>query len=123
MIKKMTCIECPKGCNLSVDIENCRVVKVDGAKCPKGTEYAVSEAENPVRIFTATIMAEGLNLKLVPVRTDKPVPKRDIFRAAEETGRMRITVPLEAGDTIIENFLGLGVRLLATREATHSAGK
>ena len=123
MIKKMTCIECPKGCTLSVDIENCKVVKVDGAKCPKGTAYAVSESESPVRIFTATVMAEGLNLKLVPVRTDKPIPKRDIFKAAEETGRMRIKVPLEAGDTIIENFLGLGVKLVATREATRLTGR
>ena len=117
MIKKMTCIECPKGCTLSVDIENCEVKNVTGAKCPRGAAYAVSEVQNPVRIFTATVMAIGLDLKLIPVRTDKPIPKKDIRKAAEYVRKMRVGKPLKAGDTIVENFLGLGVKLLATREA------
>ena len=118
MIKKMTCIECPKSCALSVDIENCKVRNVDGAKCPRCIAYAISEVQNPVRILTATAMAVGLNLKLIPVRTDKPIPKKDIIRAAEEVGRMRISKSLKAGDVIVENFLGLGVNLLATRNAS-----
>ena len=113
----MTCIECPKSCTLSVDIENCQVKNVTGAKCPRGVEYAIAEVQNPLRIFTATVIAGGLNLKLVPVRTDKPIPKKDIFRAAEEVRKIRISRPLKAGDTIVENFLGCGVKLLATREA------
>jgi CxxC motif-containing protein len=117
MIKKMVCIECPKGCLLSADIENCKVVKVAGAKCPKGIIYAAAEAENPSRILTATVLADGLDIKLVPVRTDKPIPKKDLFRAMEEIGKMRIAKPLRAGDTIVDNFLGLGVKLMATREA------
>ena len=117
MIKKMTCIECPKGCTLSVDIENCEVKNVTGAKCPRGIAYAVSEVQDPVRILTATVMAIGLDLKLIPVRTDKPIPKKDIIKAAEEIGKMRVDRPVKAGDVIVENFLGLGVKLLATREA------
>ncbi len=115
MIKKMICIECPKGCALSVDIENCKVNKVTGAGCPRGIAYAVSEVQDPSRIFTATVLAEGLDLKLVPVRTAKPIPKKDLFRAAEEVHKMRITKPLKAGDVIVEDFLALGVKLIATR--------
>ncbi len=117
MIKNMTCIECPKGCALAVDIENCKVTKVEGAKCPKGVGYAITESENPVRILTATVLAVGLSLKLVPVRTDKPIPKKDISRAVKEIRNMKITAPLKSGDTIADDFLGLGVRLIATREA------
>ena len=117
MIKKITCIDCPNGCSLSVDIENCRVKNVEGAKCPKGLGYAISEVENPERILTATILTEGLSLKLVPVRTDKPIPKKEIFKAVEEIKKMRIRNPLKAGDTIAGDFLGLGVKLVATREA------
>lgn len=117
MIKRMICIECPKGCALSVDIENCKVVKVEGAKCPKGNAYAVAEAQNPVRILTATALAEGLSLKLVPVRTDKAIPKKELLRAMEEIRKMRITASVKPGDTVKENFLGLGVKLIATREA------
>ena len=114
----MTCIECPKGCTLSADIENCQVKNVTGARCPRGIAYAIAEVQDPHRIFTATVMADGLNLKLVPVRTDKPISKKEIFRAAEEIRKIRLTKPMKAGDTIIENFLGLGVKLLATREAS-----
>lgn len=113
--KRLTCIECPKSCGLSVDIENCRVVKVAGHKCPSGEEYAVSEVEHPARVLTAVVPAKGLSLKMVPVRTDKPVPKAKIMDAAIEARRLRITSPVKAGSVIVENFLGLGVNLIATR--------
>ena len=116
MTKKMTCIECPKSCTLSVDIENCEVRNVAGAKCPRGVAYAVSEVQSPARILTATVIAIGLDLKLIPVRTDKPIPKKDILKAAEEIGRMKISAPVKTGDIIVDNFLGLGVKLVATRE-------
>ena len=122
MIKKMVCIECPKSCVLSADIENCKIIKVNGAKCPRGVKYALAEVENPSRILTATVMAEGLDLRLIPVRTDKPIPKKDIFRAMEQINKMKISTPLRSGETLVDNFLGLGVRLLATRDATEGKG-
>lgn len=115
MIKRIVCIECPKGCTLSVDIEGCKVTKVEGAKCPKGTGYAIQETQAPSRIFTATVLTKGLELKLVPVRTDRPIPKTDLFKAAEEIRRMRIEKPLACGDVVSANFIGLGVKLIATR--------
>lgn len=117
MTKNLVCIECPKSCVLSVDIEGCAVKTVRGAKCPKGTAYAAAEVENPSRILTATVLAPGLDLKLVPVRTDKPIPKKDLLRAMEEVHNMRITKPVKCGDILSANFLGLGVKLLATRGA------
>lgn len=118
MTRKMICIECPKSCELSVDIEiGGSVTKVQGAKCPKGAAYAVLEVQDPVRILTATVAADGLSLKFVPVRTNKPIPKKDLMRAMEEVRKMRVNTPLKAGSVITDNFLGLGVKLLATREA------
>ncbi len=117
MTKKMTCIECPKGCALAVDVEGCEVKKVTGAKCPRGTAYAIAEIQSPSRIFTSTVIAEGLDLKLVPVRTNKPIPKKELLRAAQEVKNIVVRKPLKTGDVIAEDFLGLGVKLLATREA------
>ena len=118
MTRKMICIECPKSCELSVDIENSgTVIGVQGAKCPKGAAYAASEARDPVRILTATVAADGLSLKFVPVRTNKPIPKGDLLRAMKEVRKMRVNTTLRAQDVIADNFLGLGVKLLATREA------
>ena len=115
MTKKLTCIECPKGCLLSIDVENCRVVRVSGSECPKGDNYAMQEIENPTRILTSAVLAQGLSLKMVPVRTDKPIPKSKIMEAMGEIKKIRLKSPVKAGSVIVENFLGLGVNLLATR--------
>lgn len=116
MTKKFTCIECPKGCRLSVDIENNKVIKVSGNECPKGEKYAASEIENPVRILTSAVLCLGLSLKMVSVRTDKPIPKSRIFDAMNEIKKIKVTRPLKAGDIIVKNFLGLNVNLISTRK-------
>ncbi len=100
---------------MTVDIENCRVTSSSGEECPKGKEYAVREIERPERIVTSTVRARGLSLKMVPVRTDRPIPKNNIIDAAREIRGIVIEKPVEAGDIIVEDFLGLGVRLVATR--------
>ena len=115
MKKNLVCIECPKGCLLSVDIENCRVVKVEGNQCPKGEKYAASEVENPMRILTSAVLTEGLGLKMLPVRTSKPIPKTKISAAMEEIKRIRLKEPVKTGDIIIKDLLGTGVDLIATR--------
>jgi CxxC motif-containing protein len=116
MSKNLTCIECPKSCNLIVDIENCRVVKVSGNQCKVGESYATAEIENPMRIFTSTVLSDGLFLKMIPVRTDKPIPKAKIREAMAEIKKIRINKPVKVGDAIVSNFLGLGGNLTATRE-------
>ena len=120
MIKRLTCIECPQSCALTVDLENCRLVKVSGNKCPRGEEYARAEIENPLRILTGVVLAKGLALKMIPVRTDQPIPKVRILEAAAEIKKLKVTKPLRIGDIIVPNFMGLGVNLIATRDVSLS---
>lgn len=116
MIKKLTCIECPQGCALLVEVENSKVIKVTGHKCPKGEEYSQDEIENPVRLLTSTVLTKGSALKLLPVRTDKPIPKSRIFEAIKEIRKITVQHTVKVGDVIIQNFMGLAVNLIATRE-------
>ena len=116
MIRNLTCIECPKGCFLRVDIENCRVVKVEGEKCSKGKDYAVSEIENPQRILTSTVIGEGLSLRMIPVRTDKPIPKAKLMEVMAEIRKIIINKPVKMGEVIVPNLLGLDVNLITTRK-------
>lgn len=118
MTKKMICIECPKSCELSVDIDTDQVVtKVRGAKCPKGAAYAVLEVQDPMRILTATVATSGLSLKFIPVRTNKPIPKKLILKAMEEMKKVKVKAPVVVGSVIIGDLLGLGVKVVATRAA------
>ena len=117
MIKKITCIECPKGCILEVEIDGAKIIEIRGNDCPKGIAYAKAEIENPLRILTSSVQAEGLSLKMIPVRTDRPIPKDKLFEGMEEIKLIRIEKELGVGEVIIKDFLGLGVNLVATRGA------
>ena len=118
MNKDLICIECPRSCVLKVCIESCRVVKVEGEKCPKGKDYAVSEVENPRRIFTSTVSSRGLVLKMIPVRTDKPIPKERILEAAGEIRKIKVARAVKSGEIIATNILGLRVNLIVTRDCS-----
>lgn len=115
--KKMTCIECPKWCKLIIDVQDGKVVRVTGNECQKGEKYAISEIENPVRILTSSVLGQGLRLKMIPVRTHKPIPKSRIFEAMREIKKVKLERPLKAGDVIVENLMGLGINLIVTRKA------
>jgi CxxC motif-containing protein len=115
MIKKMVCIECPNGCVLTVNTDS-KPIMVTGNKCPKGIEYAISEIESPERMLTSSVLTEGLTLKMVPVRTDRPIPKKDLFRAMEEIKKIRLRKTVAVGDIVIKDILGSGANLIVTRE-------
>lgn len=115
MIKKMICIECPKGCVLEADIDS-KPVGVTGNLCLKGEKYAISEIENPMRVLTSSVLTKGMSLKMVPVRTDRPIPKKDLLKAMEEIKSIRLKKSVAVGDVVMKNLLGSGVNLVATRE-------
>ncbi|MFA6169647.1 MAG: DUF1667 domain-containing protein [Candidatus Margulisiibacteriota bacterium] len=113
---RMTCIECPVGCQLEVDVEGGYVVKITGNKCEKGPLYAKQEVENPARILATTVLAKGLDLKMVPVRTSRPIPKAKLLAAMAEVKKIKLDHPVKVGDVIVKSFLG-EADLIATREA------
>ncbi|MFC1517853.1 DUF1667 domain-containing protein [Candidatus Margulisiibacteriota bacterium] len=114
-IRKMTCIECPQGCQLSVDIDKGYVIKVTGHKCPKGETYAKQEVEAPMRTLISTVVARGLEIKMVPVKTNKEIPKEKLLEGIREIREQVIKKPIKMGEIIIPRFLGLDCDLVATR--------
>lgn len=116
MIKLMTCIECPQGCRLAVETGGSRFLSVTGHNCPRGETYARQETEAPMRTLTATVLTSGLEVRMLPVRTSKPIPKSRLPEAMEAVKRIVITSPVNTGAVIAGNFLGLDADLVATRE-------
>ncbi|HOU37052.1 MAG TPA: DUF1667 domain-containing protein [Candidatus Omnitrophota bacterium] len=116
MKKEMICIECPKGCRMEVYYGDGKTVEVNGNMCPRGREYAASEIEDPRRILTSSVLCEGLDLRMLPVRTDKPIPKQALLQAMERIRKIRVKEPVRAGDVIAQDFFG--ANLIATRSAT-----
>ncbi len=115
MKRAMTCIECPQGCRLEIEADGSRVISVAGHKCRRGDAYARQETEAPMRTLTTSVLTKGLELKMLPVRTSKPIPKDKLMEAMEAVKRITVTSPVKTGTVVAKNFLGLGADLVACR--------
>ncbi|MBN1493478.1 MAG: DUF1667 domain-containing protein [Candidatus Omnitrophica bacterium] len=115
MNTRMICTECPKGCALSVTVHDGRVISVRGNECNRGVHFAHQEIENPKRLLTSTVCAEGLSVRMVPVRTDRPIPKDKLQEGMALIHTLRIKDPVNIGEVIVTRFLDLDVNLISTR--------
>ena len=102
MIKKLTCIECPIGCEVTVTLEGDKVVDVKGNSCPRGKVYAEAEVVCPKRVVTSTVRAD--NGEIIPVKTDRPVRKDAIFEVIAKINATVCKMPVKLGDVLVENI-------------------
>ncbi len=109
------CINCPKGCRMTVETEDDEIKNVSGFSCPIGEKYAREEYENPSRILPTTVRVKNGLLPLVSVKTEKPISKRLLLDAMEEIAQIEIEAPVQIGQIIKRNVLNTGVNLVATR--------
>ncbi len=116
--KTLTCIVCPMGCRISVKTgDDGKIAEITGHSCKRGAVYAKDESTNPLRTITTTVRAEGSRIRVVPVKTDKPVPRVMIMDCMKEINKVRVSLPVMAGDIIIEDLLGTGANVIATGNA------
>ena len=112
MKKEMTCIVCPRGCTLTVELEGDSIKSIDGFACPRGRKYATDELTHPVRTVTSTVLCDDGGV--VAVKTDKPIPKDLIFECMELLSKTVAALPVQIGDVIIENVLGTDANVVAS---------
>ena len=108
------CINCPMGCPLVVEEIDGRI-EVTGHTCLRGKKYGEQEFVNPMRVVTTLVLCE--NGTAQPVKTSGPVPKDKIFAVTEAVRNIRSSKDTKIGDIIIKDVLGLGVDIIATRDA------
>jgi CxxC motif-containing protein len=73
--RQLTCISCPMGCPLTVEMENGVIVNVLGYTCRRGEEYARKEVTNPRRTLTSVIPVLNGEIDMVSVKTRTDIPK------------------------------------------------
>ena len=113
---ELTCIRCPMGCAIHVEMENGQVVSVTGNTCPRGAEYAKSEATAPVRTVTSTVRALGGVRPAVAAQTVPDVPKDRIFDVMDAVRALEVTAPVRIGDILCANIAGTGSDLVAAAD-------
>jgi CxxC motif-containing protein len=113
--RELTCISCPMGCQLQVDIEDGKVLKVTGNSCKRGEVYAQKECTNPTRIVTSTVKVKGGKINAVSVKTSSDIPKDMIFQCIDALRGMEVKAPVKIGDIIVKDVAGTGVDIVATK--------
>jgi CxxC motif-containing protein len=113
MERILTCIVCPRGCTLKVELsDEGKVLSVTGNACKRGVIYAEAECTHPMRTVTSTVRCEdGV---VVACKTSGTVPKEKVFDVMKAINGVSANNDLQIGDVIIENVLGLGVDVVAT---------
>ena len=113
--RELTCIGCPMGCPLVVEMENGEVVSVTGNTCNRGDVYARKEVTNPTRIVTSSVRIKGGAVAAVSCKTASDIPKGKIFDIARELKNVEVTAPVHIGDVLVTNVAGTGVDVIATK--------
>lgn len=114
--RRLTCIGCPMGCQLTVTMEGNEVISVEGNTCPRGDIYARKEVTNPTRIVTSTIAITDGDKERISCKTATDIPKEKMFDVMKEINRTVVMAPKKRGDILIENAAGTGVSVIATRD-------
>ncbi len=110
---KLTCINCPMGCSLTVEEKGGEIV-VTGNTCKRGEIYGKQEFTLPMRTVTSLVGLDGGGV--LSVKTSAPVPKNRIFDVLKIISGAKAAKPVEIGDVIVKNALGLGVDIIATQK-------
>ena len=112
---ELTCIGCPMGCPLVVEMENGAVSKVTGNTCPRGDAYGRKEVTNPTRIVTSTVRVEGGTLPVVSCKTRTDIPKGKIFDVVRALKAVTVPAPVAIGQVLVDNVAVTGVEIIATK--------
>ncbi|MBQ3417923.1 MAG: DUF1667 domain-containing protein [Ruminococcus sp.] len=112
--RELTCIGCPMGCLVTVELDGGKILSVTGHTCKRGEIYARKEVTDPTRIVTSTVRVEGGVKERVSCKTREDIPKDKIADVMKDINRVTVKAPIKIGDILIENAASTGVPIVAT---------
>ncbi len=117
--KHFVCVVCPIGCEIDVVHDGSKIISMEGNKCEKSEEFVTQELIEPMRILTTTVRIQGSRWPVIPVRTDKAIPKRLFPRIMKQLRRSKLQAPVNILDVVVNDVLHTGASVVATRTMPH----
>ena len=134
MTKELICIACPRGCALTVTIDDAtNIIEVSGNSCPKGAIYGKQEVLCPMRTLTTTVACQSArhNGKMtgfgepefirLPVKTGCEIPLEEMKSMIEKIRTITAAAPVRYGDCLAqltaENGTKIPILACASTEA------
>ncbi len=114
MIRNLTCIICPLGCPLSVELEGEKVIDIHGYTCARGKEYGKRECTSPKRTVTSTVKC--IDGSMISVKTASPIPKEKMAQCMAIINEITLSKPVHIGDVIREDVFGSNIVATQNRE-------
>ena len=112
---EIICVICPLGCRVALTVgPDSRIENMVGNRCQEGEKYVAAEFQNPARVFTATVLTQGGDRRLLPVKTDRPVPKTRLKELSRAAALIRVKPTVGMGQEIAHDILGTGANLVST---------
>ncbi|HUW44434.1 MAG TPA: DUF1667 domain-containing protein [Dehalococcoidia bacterium] len=113
--KHFVCVVCPIGCEIDVVHDGSRIISMEGNKCERSEEFVSQELIEPMRILTTTVRIQGSRWPVIPVRTDKSVPKRLFPRIMRQLRGINLQAPVNMLDVVVKDVVGTGANIITTR--------
>ena len=134
MTKKLICIACPRGCALTVTIDDAtNIIEVSGNSCPKGISYGKQEVLCPMRTLTTTVACQSARHNgemtgfgepefiRLPVKTGCEIPLEEMTSMIEKIRTIIPAAPVRYGDCLAqltaENGMKIPILACASTEA------
>ena len=134
MTKKLICIACPRGCALTVTIDDAtNIIAVSGNSCPKGAIYGKQEVLCPMRTLTTTVACKSARRNgetagfgepefiRLPVKTGCEIPLEEMTSMIEKIRTITVSAPVRYGDCLAqltaENGMKIPIIACANTEA------
>lgn len=111
-MENIICTLCPKGCHLTVDLENKTVI---GNGCIRGKDYGISELTAPMRTLTSTVKIDGAIFRRCPVKSSRDVPRELVPEIMKLLDPIVLRAPVKLGDAVLKNVLGTGSDIVVTK--------
>jgi len=115
MSKNMTCIYCPLGCRIHIEKKG-KTTQITGYRCKDGEEYILQEIRDPKRMLTTTVPINNGILCLLPVKSNKEIPKNLVKACVIKLSKISVSAPIKCGDLVYKNILGTKVDIIASRD-------
>lgn len=134
MTKELICIACPRGCVLTVTIDDAtNIIEVSGNSCPKGISYGKQEVLCPMRTLTTTVACRSARRNgetigfgapefiRLPVKTGCGIPLEEMTSMIEKIRTITAAAPVRYGDCLAqltaENGMKIPILACASTEA------
>lgn len=111
--RELTCIRCPLGCSITVDMAEGKILEITGNTCIRGADYAKKELTDPRRTVTTLVRVKGGEQAVVPVKTASDIPKGMIMDCIRALKEIELTAPVSIGNPVVKDICGTGADVVA----------